>query len=216
VGGVWTGFCPSFQKARIHRFVPVYLYPAACPRNPPEVCRKHQDSKGTVGMSRGVRYKNPDLDTRPEMTSFENRHHGSNVSLSEGVVRSGLPGRDEVVGSPRGVKENQLGKPARARQSLPSQSLYKAEEKNTLISKRKKWEDRVDHSRPSGERRDESPASPETWNDPEHRRPGRSAAAACVEKGMHYRPRRCRPIEPVPGQNPAHLKRELFTLPVSY
>jgi hypothetical protein len=43
---------------------------------------------------------------------------------------------------------------------------YKAEEKNTLSGKRKKWKDCVDHCRPSGRRRDETSASSVTWNKP--------------------------------------------------
>jgi hypothetical protein len=48
------------------------------------------------------------------------------------------------------VRDNQLGKPAINTQSPPYQSPYKAEEKNTLIGKRKKWKDRVDHSSSGG------------------------------------------------------------------
>jgi hypothetical protein len=36
------------------------------------------------------------------------------------------------------------------------------------------------------------------------------AASACIEKGMHSRPRRYRPNESRSGQNPAHLKKRIY------
>jgi hypothetical protein len=104
------GFCRTFLdflKDRISRFGNVYLYYRGerMTKIRAEVCRKYQDSIGTPEMSRDLRYKNPDLDTRPEMASSENRHHQGNMSLSGGVNRSGRKGRGEVYGIPRRQRE---------------------------------------------------------------------------------------------------------------
>jgi hypothetical protein len=59
-------------------FVHVYLYPVACPFNPPEVCQKSEDSEGTVGITRPLDDKTSRLDARPKTASLENGHHESN------------------------------------------------------------------------------------------------------------------------------------------
>jgi len=53
-----------------------------------------------VGISRGLRYKNLNLDMEPELTSLSTGI--TKVTwLSRGVVRNGRKGRDEVVGGRR-------------------------------------------------------------------------------------------------------------------
>jgi hypothetical protein len=80
------------------------------------------------------------------------------------VNRSGLPGRGKADEKPSGVRDNQLGELARNRVSLPSQSPYNAEEKIRRSVIRNEQEDRADHSRPSIQQRDESPAGLKTWS----------------------------------------------------
>jgi len=97
-------------------------------------------------MSRGLRYKITNLDTRPKLASFESRHHESNMSLSEGA------NRERPCGPRRGCRESGGVQESRRATGnlLPLNPLYKAEEKNTPIGKRKKWADRVDRSGSGG------------------------------------------------------------------
>jgi hypothetical protein len=79
---------------------------------------------------RPLRYKTAHHETGQQLASFENRRHQSNLGLSRGVNRSGRKGRAEIIRVRRRQRE-----PASNREYSSFNPPYKAEEKNTLISK---------------------------------------------------------------------------------